>query len=135
MAADKAFYITTAIAYPNGVPHIGHAYEYIATDVIARFQRLDGFDVFFLTGTDEHGLKMQQTAKTITAEAKESLMLSYAKRKRRFGDIITNEPSRFLKELPATDLHWSGRDAEQDAVQTREVASTSIARLAALFND
>ncbi|CAM3980636.1 methionine--tRNA ligase [Tsukamurella strandjordii] len=62
MAADKAFYVTTAIAYPNGVPHIGHAYEYIATDTIARFKRLDGFDVFFLTGTDEHGLKMQQAA-------------------------------------------------------------------------
>ena len=67
--------------------------------------------------------------------AKENLMLSYAKRKRRFGDIISNEPSRFLKELPAADLHWSGRDAEQDAVQTREVASTSIAKLAALFGD
>ena len=58
----KSFYITTAIAYPNGVPHIGHAYEAIATDAIARFQRLDGKDVFFLTGTDEHGLKMIQTA-------------------------------------------------------------------------
>jgi methionyl-tRNA synthetase len=56
------FYITTAIAYPNGVPHIGHAYEAIATDALARFQRLDGRDVFFLTGTDEHGLKMMQTA-------------------------------------------------------------------------
>lgn len=56
------FYITTAIAYPNGVPHIGHAYEAIATDALARFQRLDGKDVFFLTGTDEHGLKMVQTA-------------------------------------------------------------------------
>jgi methionyl-tRNA synthetase len=58
----KSFYITTAIAYPNGVPHIGHAYEAIATDALARFQRLDGKDVFFLTGTDEHGLKMIQTA-------------------------------------------------------------------------
>jgi len=58
----NAFYITTAIAYPNGVPHIGHAYEAIATDALARFQRLDGKDVFFLTGTDEHGLKMVQTA-------------------------------------------------------------------------
>ena len=57
-----AFYITTAIAYPNGAPHIGHAYEAIATDALARFQRLDGKDVFFLTGTDEHGLKMIQTA-------------------------------------------------------------------------
>ncbi|ALK09412.1 methionine--tRNA ligase [Blastochloris viridis] len=56
------YYITTAIAYPNGVPHIGHAYEVIATDAIARFQRLDGFDVLFLTGTDEHGIKMLQTA-------------------------------------------------------------------------
>src|SRR5882762_11825125 len=58
----KPYYITTAISYPNGVPHIGHAYEAIATDAIARFQRLDGKDVFFLTGTDEHGLKMIQTA-------------------------------------------------------------------------
>lgn len=58
----QPYYITTAIAYPNGAPHIGHAYEVIATDAIARFQRLDGFDVFFLTGTDEHGQKMVQTA-------------------------------------------------------------------------
>ena len=62
MAEKPRFYITTAISYPNGAPHIGHAYEAIATDAIARFKRLDGFDVFFLTGTDEHGLKMTQTA-------------------------------------------------------------------------
>ena len=58
----KPFYITTAISYPNGAPHIGHAYEAITTDAIARFERLDGKSVFFLTGTDEHGLKMKQTA-------------------------------------------------------------------------
>jgi methionyl-tRNA synthetase len=58
----RKFYVTTAISYPNGPPHIGHAYEAIATDAIARFKRLDGCDVFFLTGTDEHGLKIQQTA-------------------------------------------------------------------------
>ena len=58
-SSDKTpFYITTAITYPNGVPHIGHAYEYIATDAMARFKRLDGYDVFFLTGTDEHGMKI-----------------------------------------------------------------------------
>jgi methionyl-tRNA synthetase len=62
MSGRTKFYITTAISYPNGAPHIGHAYEAIATDAIARFERLDGKDVFFLTGTDEHGLKMQQTA-------------------------------------------------------------------------
>jgi methionyl-tRNA synthetase len=60
--AGEPYYITTAIAYPNGAPHIGHAYEAIATDAIARFMRLDGYDVFFLTGTDEHGIKMLQTA-------------------------------------------------------------------------
>jgi methionyl-tRNA synthetase len=62
MSRDS-FYITTAISYPNGKPHIGHAYELIATDALARFQRCDGKDVFFLTGTDEHGIKMLQTAK------------------------------------------------------------------------
>ena len=59
--AEK-YYITTPIFYPNGKPHIGHAYTVIASDALARFQRLDGKDVFFLSGTDEHGLKMQQTA-------------------------------------------------------------------------
>jgi methionyl-tRNA synthetase len=62
MATKPPYYITTAIAYPNGAPHIGFASEVIATDAIARFMRLDGYDVFFLTGTDEHGQKMQQTA-------------------------------------------------------------------------
>jgi methionyl-tRNA synthetase len=62
MTDKPSFYITTAISYPNGEPHIGHAYEDIATDAIARFKRLDGYDVYFLTGVDEHGLKMKQTA-------------------------------------------------------------------------
>ena len=61
MSSGK-YYITTAISYPNGRPHIGHAYEALATDTLARFMRLDGRDVFFLTGTDEHGIKMKQTA-------------------------------------------------------------------------
>src|SRR6476659_5197595 len=58
------FYITTAISYPNGPPHIGHAYEAIAADAMARFQRSQGRDVRFQTGTDEHGLKMAQAART-----------------------------------------------------------------------
>jgi len=62
MSGQQKFYITTAISYPNGAPHLGHAYEAITTDAIARFERLDGKDVYFLTGTDEHGLKMKQTA-------------------------------------------------------------------------
>jgi methionyl-tRNA synthetase len=60
---NDPYYITTAISYPNGRPHIGHAYEAIAGDAIARFMRLSGRDVRFITGTDEHGLKMVQTAR------------------------------------------------------------------------
>ncbi|MGC4071675.1 MAG: methionine--tRNA ligase [Nibricoccus sp.] len=59
----KNFYITTAIDYVNGSPHLGHAYEKVLTDVIARFRRMMGDNVFFLTGVDEHGQKVQQSAK------------------------------------------------------------------------
>ena len=71
MPVKQPFYITTAISYPNGAPHIGHAYEAIATDAIARFMRFDGYDVYFLTGTDEHGQKMQQTATKLGLTARE----------------------------------------------------------------
>jgi methionyl-tRNA synthetase len=58
----KRYYVTTPIFYVNGPPHLGHAYVTIASDVMARFKRLDGYDVFFLTGTDEHGQKVEQAA-------------------------------------------------------------------------
>src|SRR6185437_15878015 len=58
----KTFYITTAIDYTNSAPHIGHAYEKVLADVIARYQRLKGENVFFLTGVDQHGQKVQQSA-------------------------------------------------------------------------
>ncbi len=60
---DKNFFISTAISYPNGNPHIGHAYEIMATDAIARYHRLNGENVYFSTGTDDHGQKMFQTAR------------------------------------------------------------------------
>ncbi|MBR1196458.1 methionine--tRNA ligase [Bradyrhizobium sp. AUGA SZCCT0240] len=82
---DKVFYVTTPIFYPNGIPHIGHAYTAMVTDAIARFQRLDGFDVRFLTGTDEHGLKMQQTA---VAEGLTPLALA-DRNSARFRDMMT----------------------------------------------
>ncbi len=66
--------------------------------------------------------------------AKEQLALTFARRKRRFGEILSNEPSRFLAELPQADLHWSGRDPEQDEAQRKDVASASLAKLAALFD-
>lgn len=62
MAGQKTYYITTPIYYVNDAPHIGHAYTTLSCDVLARFKRLDGFDVFFLTGTDEHGQKVEKSA-------------------------------------------------------------------------
>ncbi len=83
--AGEAYFITTPIFYPNGVPHIGHAYTALAADAIARFRRLDGGDVFFLTGTDEHGLKMQQTA---AAEGLTPLALA-DRNSQRFRDMMS----------------------------------------------
>ena len=60
--SGRHYYITTPIYYVNDVPHIGHAYTTLACDVLARFKRLDGFDVRFLTGTDEHGQKVEKAA-------------------------------------------------------------------------
>ncbi len=62
MDKEKSFYVTTPIYYVNDLPHIGHAYTTVAADIIARYRRLQGYDVFFLTGTDEHGQKVEQAA-------------------------------------------------------------------------
>ena len=59
----KPYYITTAIAYTSGKPHIGNTYEIVLADSIARFKRLEGYDVFFQTGTDEHGQKIETKAR------------------------------------------------------------------------
>jgi methionyl-tRNA synthetase len=114
----KPYYITTAIAYPNGAPHIGHAYEAIATDAIARFQRLDGRDVFFLTGTDEHGIKMLQTAakeKITPRELVERNVPRFQAMVKRFeisnDDFIrTTEPRHFDSSIAI----WERMDANGD---------------------
>ena len=67
----KKYYITTPIYYPSGNPHIGHCYTTVACDTIARFKRLQGYDVMFLTGTDEHGMKIEQKAKSLGVTPKE----------------------------------------------------------------
>ena len=65
---DKNYYITTPIYYPSAKPHMGHAYTSIIADFFARFKRIDGFNVHFLTGTDEHGLKIQRAAERKNVE-------------------------------------------------------------------
>ncbi|MCH7622970.1 MAG: methionine--tRNA ligase [Nitrospinae bacterium] len=69
----KKFFITTPIYYVNDVPHIGHAYTTIAADVVARYKKLEGYEVFFLTGTDEHGQKVHQAAKDLGVSAQEQV--------------------------------------------------------------
>ncbi len=113
------FFVTTAIAYPNGVPHIGHAYEYISTDALARFKRLDGFDVFFMTGTDEHGLKMQQTA------AKEGIDVRDLARRnsdvfQAMDKVLNISYDRFIRTTDADHLEAS------KAIWERMVASGDI---------
>ena len=96
MSKTAPFYITTAIAYPNGRPHIGHAYEAISADVIARFQRLMGRDVFFQTGTDVHGLKMVQAARDRNVSARDLAdeMSSYFKE---MDDHLNISYDRFIQ--------------------------------------
>lgn len=67
----EKFYVTTAITYTSGKPHIGNVYEIVLTDAISRFRRMQGYDVFFLTGTDEHGIKIQQKAEAAKVTPKE----------------------------------------------------------------
>ena len=89
--SNKNFYITTPIYYPSGKPHMGHAYSSIIADIFARFKRIDEFDVFYLTGTDEHGLKMQREAEKNSKDVK----LFCDELSSKFKDL-TNAPS-FLK--------------------------------------
>ncbi|HSO91729.1 MAG TPA: class I tRNA ligase family protein, partial [Arthrobacter sp.] len=112
------FYITTAISYPNGVPHIGHAYEVIATDAMARFKRLDGYDVFFMTGTDEHGLKMQQTAEKEGIPVKDLADRNSAAFRQMSGDLGISL-SRFIRttdpdHYEAARALWQRMEANGD---------------------
>jgi methionyl-tRNA synthetase len=119
----EPFYITTAIAYPNGKPHIGHAYEAIATDAIARFQRLMGRDVRFITGTDEHGLKMVQTARAAgrdTLEFADEMSLYF----RQMCDTLNISYTNFMRTSDpahhvASQALWTAMEASGDLYMDR----------------
>ncbi|MEO6582498.1 MAG: methionine--tRNA ligase [Sphingomicrobium sp.] len=114
----EPYYITTAISYPNGRPHIGHAYEAIAADVIARFQRARGKDVRFQTGTDEHGLKMVQAARDAELEPR-----AYAKEMsnifQEMCDVLEVKYDRFIRtseadHYRASQAIWAAMEAKGD---------------------
>jgi methionyl-tRNA synthetase len=112
----EPFYITTAISYPNGPPHIGHAYEAIAADAIARFQRSRSREVRFQTGTDEHGLKMAQAARAVGMEPG-----AFAKKMSRLFqemcDTLNVSYDRFI--LTAEPDHYRASEAIWKAMEER----------------
>lgn len=118
MSDKPKFYLTTAIAYPNGPPHIGHAYEVVASDAIARFKRLDGFDVFAMTGTDEHGQKMLRTAQARGISPKacaDELALLF----KAMGPALNLSFDRFIRttdadHLASTQELWRRMEANGD---------------------
>jgi methionyl-tRNA synthetase len=118
MATAPKFYLTTAIHYTNGPPHIGHAYEMVASDAIARFKRLDGYDVFAMTGTDEHGQKVQRTAAQNDLSPKDfvdKIATRFAEMEQRLGCSF----DRFIRttdadHLPSTQELWRRMEANGD---------------------
>ncbi|MFH1850621.1 MAG: class I tRNA ligase family protein [archaeon] len=120
------FYITTAIAYPNSSPHLGHALEIIQADVAARFYRLLGKDVFFQTGTDEHGIKNWQTAEKQGIDIKEFLNKNVAVFKELYKKLnishnlfirTTDKKRHFKGCIKAVERTRKGRGHLQEAVQ------------------
>lgn len=93
---NKKYYITTPIYYPSGNPHIGHCYTTVACDAIARFKRMQGFDVMFLTGTDEHGMKIEQKAKALGVTPKEYVDPIVANFKK-LWDVMGISNDRFIR--------------------------------------
>ncbi|MDD3093183.1 MAG: methionine--tRNA ligase [Clostridia bacterium] len=96
----EKFYITTAIAYASGKPHIGNTYEIILADSIARFMRMQGYDVFFMTGTDEHGQKIEDKAKQSNMSAKQFVDKS-AKEIKRIWDLMNTSYDKFIRTTDA----------------------------------
>ena len=113
---SEPYYITTAIHYPNGKPHIGHAYETIAADVMARFQRLRGREVRFQTGTDEHGLKMAQKARDLGQTPRELAdEMSFAFKN--LFDVLNISYDRFIRTTDAD--HHRASQAIWDAMEAK----------------
>ena len=110
---SKPFFITTAIDYTNGAPHIGHAYEKVLADVLARYHRLKGDDVFFLTGVDQHGQKVQQSAEKQGVEPQQ------------FVDEIT---AKFIALWDKLDVQYTGWAATTDPLH-KECVRANLQKL------
>lgn len=130
MATAPTFYLTTAIHYTNGPPHIGHAYEMVASDAIARFKRLDGYDVFAMTGTDEHGQKVQRTAAQAGLDPK-AYVDAIARRFEEMAQRLGCAFDRFIRttdadHLPSTQELWRRMEANGDIYLSKYAGWYSI---------
>lgn len=130
MATAPKFYLTTAIHYTNGPPHIGHAYEMVASDAIARFKRLDGYDVFAMTGTDEHGQKVQRTAAQKGLSPKD-FVDGIATRFEEMEQRLDCSFDRFIRttdadHLPSTHELWRRMEANGDIYLSKYAGWYSI---------
>ena len=97
----EKFYITTAIAYASGKPHIGNTYEIVLADAIARYKRLKGFDVYFQTGTDEHGEKIEEKAKA-NGQTPQEFVDNISREIKRIWDVMNTSYDKFVR---TTDEH------------------------------
>lgn len=102
--SDQTYYVTTAIPYVNAAPHLGHAMEFMQTDAIARYKRLMGFDTFFLTGTDEHGVKNYKTASKLGMDLHE-FTEKYAKIFKEMTGLLTMSNDDFI-QTKDQKRHW-----------------------------
>ena len=101
MADNKKFYMTTAIAYTSGKPHIGNTYEFVLADAIARYKRSQGYDVFFQTGTDEHGQKIELKAAEAGLSPKE-FVDGIAAQVKEIADMMNTSYDKFIR---TTDVY------------------------------
>ena len=114
--SKKPYYITTAIAYTSKKPHIGNTYEVVFTDAIARFKRMLGYDVFFLTGTDEHGQKIEELAQQEGITPKEHVD-KVAGEIREICDLMNTSYDKFI------------RTTDEKSCTTREISISPSMRV------
>ena len=115
MVQKKPYYITTAIAYTSGKPHIGNTYEIVLTDAIARFKRNQGYDVRFQTGTDEHGQKIEEKAAAAGVTPKQ-FVDGVAQQIKEIWDLMNVSYDKFIR---TTDTDQSSKNCTSRATSTK----------------
>lgn len=135
MAEKEKFYITTPIYYPSGNPHIGHCYTTVACDSIARYRRLQGRDVMFLTGTDEHGLKIEQKAaeEGVTPKQYVDKVVEKFKSLWQYMNISYDRYIRTTDDYHVKAVQKSLKSFTIKAISTRANTRANTARLAKAF--